>query len=133
MRPLTQEWLDKAAADYRSMHREYRVTEDPNYNDVCFHDQQCVEKSLKAFLHTHHIYFPKTHDISEILRLTLPVHPEWEALIKPNAFLTDFAADTRYPGESAFKEEADKAVVACENIRKIVLSAFDDLDQHRLV
>jgi len=114
------------------MRREHRVLEDPSYDAVCFHAQQCAEKLLKAFLHTHDIYFPRTHDIGELLMLALPVRPEWSALVPRYKFLTDFAVDSRYPGESAFKEEADEAVEACEELRKIVLREFRDLDQLRL-
>jgi HEPN domain-containing protein len=132
MSPITQEWLEKAAGDYRTMRREHLVTEEPSYNAVCFHAQQCIEKLLKAFLHANQTYFPKTHDIAELLKLTLPLRPEWAVLILPNKFLTEFAVDTRYPGDSAFKEEADDAVAACERMRQIILQAFKDLDQLRL-
>jgi HEPN domain-containing protein len=132
MSPLTQEWLNKAAEDYRTMKREYRVIEEPSYSAVCFHAQQCVEKLLKAFLHVNSIYFPKTHDIKELFTLTVPVRPEWHILIQPNAFLTAYAIDTRYPGDTPYKEEADEAVAACENVRAIILKAIKDIDQLRL-
>jgi HEPN domain-containing protein len=114
------------------MRREHRVIEEPSYSAVCFHAQQCVEKLVKAFLHAHAIYFPKTHDIKELFTLALPIRPEWNVLIEPNAFLTDYAIDTRYPGDTPYKAEADEAVAACESIRTIVLKAFKDLDQLRL-
>ncbi len=132
MSPLTQEWLNKAAEDYRTMKREYRVIVEPSYSAVCFHAQQCVEKLLKAFLHTNAIYFPKTHDIKELFTLTLSVRPEWHLLIEPNAFLTSYAIDTRYPGDTPYKAEADEAVAACENVRVIILKAIKEFDQLRL-
>jgi HEPN domain-containing protein len=132
MMPLTEEWLEKAASDYRTMRRESRVIEEPSYDSICFHAQQCVEKLLKAFLHSESIPFPKTHDIRDLLLLTLPIRPEWEKLIESNAFLTKYASNSRYPGESVFKEDADEAVVACERVRQIILQAFKGSDQLRL-
>ena len=109
MNPLTQQWLDRAAEDYRIMLRESQVTEDPGYNAICFHAQQCAEKLLKAFLHENGICFPKTHDIGELFQLALPMRPEWKSLIVQYGFLSDYAVDARYPGESAFREEAERS------------------------
>jgi HEPN domain-containing protein len=50
MTPLTREWIDKAEGDFATARREIRVRQAPNYDAVCFHAQQCVEKYLKARL-----------------------------------------------------------------------------------
>jgi HEPN domain-containing protein len=47
MNQLTQEWVDKAESDFRTATREIQVTQDPSYDGVCFHAQQCAEKYLK--------------------------------------------------------------------------------------
>ena len=44
MNPLTVEWIEKASADLATAGREMRARRDPNYDAVCFHAQQCVEK-----------------------------------------------------------------------------------------
>ena len=132
MRPLTEEWLSLADGDYRTMRREFRVTEEPNYRGVCYHAQQCVEKLFKAFFHTNRISFPKTHDIAELIELKLAVRPEWEKLIPVAGNLTKYATDTRYPGDPFYSGEASEAVNICERIRPIVLQALNDLDQFRL-
>jgi HEPN domain-containing protein len=36
---------------------------------ICFHAQQCVEKSLKAALTARQVYFRYTHDLSELTNL----------------------------------------------------------------
>ncbi len=46
MKPLTQEWIHKAEADFSSAQRELRARKNPNYDAACFHAQQCVEKYL---------------------------------------------------------------------------------------
>ena len=132
MMPLTKRWLNKAAEDFRVMRREFRNTEEPAYNAICFHAQQCVEKLLKGFLQENQIHFPKTHDIRDLINLALPIRPEWEKLIAPADVLTRYAVDARYPDDEAYREDAEEAVVICEKIRKIVLDALEASDQLRL-
>ncbi len=50
MNPLTQEWVNKGEGDFHTAERESRVTIAPNYDAICFHAQQCIEKYLKARL-----------------------------------------------------------------------------------
>ena len=50
MKPITTEWVSKAEGDFLLLERESLVTENPNYDGICFHAQQCVEKYLKARL-----------------------------------------------------------------------------------
>jgi HEPN domain-containing protein len=73
----------------------------PNYDAVCFHAQQCIEKYLKACLQEENIAFTKTHDLSVLLNLFLPIQPDWERLRPALEALTTFAIEFRYPGVSA--------------------------------
>jgi HEPN domain-containing protein len=50
MKPQTAEWVEKAEGDWNAARQLNRVRKDPNYDGVCFHCQQCVEKYLKARL-----------------------------------------------------------------------------------
>jgi HEPN domain-containing protein len=50
MNPITNEWIDKAEGDFATAQRELQVVNDANYDAVCFHAQQCIEKYLKARL-----------------------------------------------------------------------------------
>jgi len=45
---MTAEWVAKAEGDFAMMERECQATENPNYDGICFHAQQCAEKYLKA-------------------------------------------------------------------------------------
>ncbi|OPX99841.1 MAG: HEPN domain protein [Syntrophorhabdus sp. PtaB.Bin047] len=63
MNPLTAEWIEKAENDFATAVREMRVRKRPNYDAVCFHSQQCVEKYLKAILQENGIAFGKTHNL----------------------------------------------------------------------
>ena len=77
MKPITGEWIAKAEGDSATAQREPGATDNPNYDAVCFHAQQCAEKYLKAFLQEANVSFPRTHDLVDLLSLTLSNEPTW--------------------------------------------------------
>ena len=66
--------------------------------DLCFHAQQAVEKSLKAVLISHGIDFPRTHNL-RVLIDALPESVFCDPILDSSAALTDYAVSARYPGE----------------------------------
>jgi HEPN domain-containing protein len=118
MKPLTQEWIDKAEGDYASAQRERRARKFPNYDAACFHAQQCVEKYLKARLQEAGVSFGKTHDLTVLLDMVTPVEPLWETFRPQLRILNAFAVEVRYPGQSADKEMARQAVMICKEFRR---------------
>ena len=88
MKPITQEWVDKAEGDWGSLGREIRARKAPNYDAACFHAQQCAEKYVKAHLQEASIRFPKTHDLEDLLNLVLPTEPQCSSLLAPLQSLT---------------------------------------------
>ena len=44
MNATVKEWVDKAEKDFATARRELKVQEDPNFDAVCFHAQQSIEK-----------------------------------------------------------------------------------------
>ncbi|MDQ3250521.1 MAG: HEPN domain-containing protein [Chloroflexota bacterium] len=66
MSDAANEWLVFAREDLRVAHILLR---EEIYTHVCFHSQQCVEKSLKAVLaHAGHAP-PRIHSITDLLKL----------------------------------------------------------------
>ena len=124
MNPLVDEWVQKAERDFGTAGREIAVVCAPNYDAVCFHYQQCVEKYMKAFLLAHDTPFLKTHDLSVLLDLCLPLRDEWEALRPDLILLTRAAVDFRYPGSSADREEAEAAEAVADRVRPILREAL---------
>lgn len=110
MKPITREWVEKAEADFATARREARVRKHPNYDAVCFHCQQCVEKYLKACLQQNKIVFHKTHDLRALLELLLPTHQTWTVLKPDLLVLNNFAVAYRYPGESTDLPTAQDAL-----------------------
>ena len=124
MKPLTLEWIEKAEEDWDVMLKAYRARKNPAYNATCFHAQQCVEKYLKAFLQESNIAFPRTHDLSDLLGLTLSIEPGWVSMQPDLNTLSAFAVEYRYPGESSDIDEAKEAVQKCDNVRGVVRRAL---------
>lgn len=125
MKPITGEWVQKAEGDFHTAERELSVATDPNYDAVCFHSQQCVEKYLKGMLQEAEIHFEKTHDLSALLDSALPLEPSWENLHSELDLLSSFAVDFRYPGEFADKAEAVLACATCRKVRQLVRAWLD--------
>ena len=48
MNGTVREWIDKAEGDFDVAGLVLRAELRPNYDAVCFHCQQCIEKLLKA-------------------------------------------------------------------------------------
>lgn len=110
MKALTKEWIKKAEKDIGTARREFAVKKDANWDAVCFHVQQAVEKYLKGMLQEHEISFSKTHDLSVLLNLLLPEFPELGVLEDDLEWLSAFAVEFRYPGEEAIEEDAKQAL-----------------------
>ncbi len=120
MNPLTVEWVDKAEGDFTTALRELRARKSPNYDAACFHAQQCVEKYLKAHLQEAGIAFSKTHNLTVLLDLLLPIEPNYDIFRPKLLALTAFAVAYRYPGTSADKDTAREALKFCQEVRQAI-------------
>jgi len=117
MEPIAAEWVAKAEGDFAMMERECRVPDNPSYDGICFHAQQCAEKYIKARLCEADISFRKIHDLVALLEQVLEVEPELEKFREDLAYLSDFAVAFRYPGESADAASALDAQRRCRKFR----------------
>ncbi|OHB75874.1 MAG: DNA-binding protein [Planctomycetes bacterium RBG_16_55_9] len=120
MNPLVTEWISKAEGDFNTAQRELQAADAPNYDAVCFHAQQCVEKYLKATLVDEGVEFEKTHDLGILLSMLVRFEPSWEELREAMNSLAGLAVEVRYPGYSAEAEDADEAVEIAIKVRRIV-------------
>ena len=117
MKPITEEWIEKAEGDFASMGREIRARKRQNHDGACFHALQCVVKYVKAKLQEESITFSRTHDLAVLLGFLLPVEPTW-VLFEPDMnVLTEYAVRIRYPGDTASRNEALDASRMCKRIR----------------
>ena len=118
MKHETREWVEKAEADYATCLREWEVRKNPNYDAVCFHAQQFVEKYLKARLVEAGVIPPKTHDLEILLKLCFPLEPLWQPFMDGFKELSVYSVLFRYPGEKATRSEAKIAAEYCKKVRK---------------
>ena len=68
---LVKQWVAKAENDLKTAKI---IANEKGLEDIaCFHAQQAVEKFLKAYLTYREVRFPKTYNISYLLRLCCDV------------------------------------------------------------
>jgi HEPN domain-containing protein len=118
MNGTVKEWVAKAGADYSTATRELQAAESPNFDAVCFHARQRVEKMLKALLIHLGIVPPRTHDLAELDRLLAPVCTQWSWPVQELRFLTRASVGFRYPGESADREDATESLNLATRMRE---------------
>jgi HEPN domain-containing protein len=124
MNDLVKQWFEKAEGDYCTALREFRARKQPNYDAVCFHAQQCIEKYLKGVLQLHGLPFAKTHDLSVLLKACVERYPLWAANRDDMECLSQYAVLCRYPGEGSSREKAGLAVAAMKRARAEIREAL---------
>ncbi len=124
MKPITQEWIEKAEEDWAVALLALNSPQLKAYNAICFHTQQCAEKYLKGQLQEEGIAFPYTHDLITLLDLLVPSHPLWTTLRPALLQLKNYAVAFRYPGGAADVNEAHDAVAYCRSVRDTVRQGF---------
>lgn len=103
----TKAWLGKAKQDLVAAQHDTTAVP-PLLEDISFHSQQAVEKTLKAFLTYHGQTFRKTHNLVELGEACVAIDSQLDHVLRMAAPLTEFAWRFRYPGdpESPPREEA---------------------------
>ena len=129
---MTRQWIMRADDDLRLA--EFIMSDsEPVYWAVAFHAQQCAEKALKGLLTFHDVRAGKTHDISNLLKLSASVLDDLEQFKDRAGILTTYAVDSRYPlpHRDISKEDAAKAIGTARSIYEFILNALPHLDEER--
>jgi len=116
-------WLMKANNDLKTAKDEI-VTDEPATDTVCFHAQQYVEKSLKAFLIYNGKEIKRIHDIAVLIRECTEIDEDFNQLFKIEADkLTDYAIEIRYSEEFYIPsiDEAKDAIEIAERVKYFIL------------
>ncbi len=117
---LTRGWLLKADSDLAGA-RAILATQGP-YDTACFHAQQAIEKTFKAFLAFHRQAIPRTHDLEELARLCQQLEPALPLPMAELAHATDYAVQLRYDMDVwPTQDEAQEALSLAERMRAVVL------------
>ena len=91
-----EEWLLKAENDLKSAIK-LNSGNDPITDTAIYHTQQCVEKSLNAYLAYHDYEIDKTHQLKTLLNGCISIDSDFEQLTPEANYLSPFATLYRYP------------------------------------
>jgi HEPN domain-containing protein len=96
MKPITQEWLNRASDDLDVVEEIIDIAHLTNI--AAFHCQQAIEKSFKAVLEEHSEVIPRVHNLVRLYnivkdKLNFTVD---ELVLKE---ISDIYTEARYPGE----------------------------------
>ncbi len=113
--PLFDEWVAAAEQDYTAaVSLDPRLTPAP----VCFHAQQCVEKSLKAALVRHGVSVPRVHDLLVLNSMVAQHDARFGELEEPMSILDPYAVLVRYPGLQVTPEDAEQGAAGMSSLRE---------------
>ncbi|MCC6476630.1 HEPN domain-containing protein [bacterium] len=126
MNETVREWIEKADADFATAERELAVLMRPNYDAVCYHAQQSIEKLMKGLI-IHFVGIPsRTHRLLKLHEELAVLCPSWDADREGLRLLSRAAVDFRYPGEKADFDEANEAIETCKELRAKLMPFFDN-------
>jgi HEPN domain-containing protein len=113
--PLT--WVDKAEEDYKLAQLSLRRKQPLTYG-ATYHAQQCGEKYPKALLVDRSLIPPRTHDL-----VALSNQCVYAGIMVPVSTadlqrLSDYAIQSRYPGNDPTTAEAKDALTIAKAVRK---------------
>lgn len=120
MNEVTEEWVTKADNDFYSADLLLHAGDVPLTDTACFHCQQCAEKCLKAFLTDHLVRFERTHILSDLLGLCLPVDKDFKKIANDLSSLEGYAVAIRYLGAIVSVKLAEEAFKTASRIREFV-------------
>ncbi len=118
-------WLDYAREDLEVARQ---VLDENHPAHACFLSQQCIEKSLKAFLIARVQDYPRIHRLVDLLNRCAPLDSRFEEFQDDCARVDEYYVATRYPsgapGTTAQgmpdAEDAKQAITAAERIFRFV-------------
>jgi len=125
MNETAKEWIGKAQADFATAGRELNASDAPNYDAVCFHAQQCIEKLMKGLMIHLGKVPPRTHDLVYLDELMRQTGADWNWPVEELRFVSRSAVAFRYPGESASKRDAEETFDLVEEMRERLLSLLE--------
>ena len=119
--PAVKRWLKIARSDLKMAFLSLTY-DDELTQQICFHSQQCVEKSLKGYLVFMNISFPKTHSIEYLYERCKEVNKDFSTINIGE--LSIYAVETRYPQEYSEPsiEEAKSAYKIARDVYSFIIN-----------
>jgi HEPN domain-containing protein len=125
-----ESWIERAKSSLEFA--QAKIIKHIHYEDLCFQLQQAAEKALKGLLIYYEFEPEFTHNI-EILLKELKKFIEIPENIKEAAQLTNYAIQTRYPGEyeEITKEEYENSVKITNTCLDWVESTIKETEENK--
>lgn len=119
------DWLARAEEDMSTA--QFLFDKKGATNIICFHSQQAAEKYLKGFLAFHEKHVRKTHDLGSLVTECQQLESELSNITEDASCLSQFAVETRYPGDMPefSRQDAQQAIEAASRIRDIILPKME--------
>lgn len=113
-------WIEKADHDLIAAQHTLELQANCPFDVICFHAQQCVEKTLKALLISRSLRFPPTHDLGALFNM-LPNDGRPAIELSKLRTLNRYAVEARYPGnwEPIVRDDAAIAVQFAEEFHSL--------------
>lgn len=123
---LPEQWLNRAKEDLAVAHL---VLEEEYPAHTCFLAQQCMEKSLKAYLLVRSNTYPRTHKLVDLLVQCQKFEPDFSQFRIDCTIIDQYYLPTRYPdgvpggapGGLPGETEANEALAAAEQLLQFVV------------
>jgi HEPN domain-containing protein len=118
---LPRQWLEKATEDLTVARL---VLKEEHTAHACFLSQQCIEKSLKAYLLAKSNTYPRAHKLMELLKGCEPFNATFSQFRNDCLVIDQYYIPTRYPDGipggtptgMPSTAEATEAIAAAEKI-----------------
>ena len=98
------------------------------FSPATYHCQQSAEKALKAYLVFKKTPVLKTHDLLQLLELSLKFDRDFQKIYEASKLLTPYATKFRYPSEFDIPDfgDAEQAIKHAQKILTFVLRKISE-------
>jgi len=129
-RDIVSEWLQIAYDDYDSAKYLYDNKRPNPVEIICYHCQQAVEKSLKAFMCANNLYIPRTHDTGLLCQSCADIDSDFLNFHESCEEIAVYATQTRYPIRVEIAESnVKRALQQASEIYNFVLEKTRNMGQ----
>lgn len=119
---LVREWIDTADDDFKYAQVGFKETN--LYSNICFSCQQAFEKYLKGFLIAKKVKFPKTHDLTKLLKFCEEIDSDFNDFQDAASILTPYNSATRYPDMEGLEfsaQQAEQALGFVKHLKSVIV------------
>ena len=125
---IVNEWLEIAYEDYDAARYLYDNKYPKPLEIICYHCQQSVEKSLKAYICANDIEVSKTHDLGLLCSQCSGIDESFSDFDKDCGALRIYATRTRYPNRVEIEDyTAEKSLQQALKIYEFVSGKIHQL------